>query len=67
MRAIACLVFSFTSLLLAQSPELKSDDQQHKKLGNLNTNPFDPNSVANPYGNYGSPYSPHSATPVLPF
>jgi len=28
--------------------------------GNLNSNPYDPNSVANPYGRYGSPYSPDS-------
>ncbi len=26
-------------------------------LGNLNTNKFDPNSVNNPFGNYGSKYS----------
>lgn len=26
-------------------------------LGNLNANQFDPNSVANPYGRYGSQYS----------
>jgi hypothetical protein len=29
-------------------------------LGNLSANPYDPNSVANPYGQYGSPYSPDS-------
>ena len=28
--------------------------------GNLNTNQYDPNSVANPYGRYGSQYSPDS-------
>jgi hypothetical protein len=26
----------------------------------LNANPYDPNSVSNPYGKYGSPYSPYS-------
>jgi hypothetical protein len=29
-------------------------------LGNLSANPYDPNSTANPYGQYGSPYSPTS-------
>jgi|GEM_PF-1355377 len=28
--------------------------------GNLNSNPFDPNSVSNPFGEYGSPFSPES-------
>ena len=37
--------------------------------GNLNDNPYDPNSVSNPYGTYGSPYSskslnnPYATTP----
>lgn len=42
------------------SPELRGADPQHSKLGNLNSNPYDPNSVSNPYGTYGSPYSPNS-------
>jgi hypothetical protein len=29
-------------------------------LGNMNSNRYDPNSIANPYGQYGSPYSPNS-------
>ena len=29
-------------------------------LGNLNANRYDPNSISNPYGQYGSPYSPNS-------
>lgn len=29
-------------------------------LGNLNNNRYDPNSIANPYGQYGSRYSPNS-------
>lgn len=29
-------------------------------LGRLNSNPYDPESVANPYGPYGSPYSSQS-------
>ena len=31
-----------------------------KYLGNLNANPYDPDSVSNPYGQYGSKYSPDS-------
>lgn len=29
-------------------------------LGNVNSNRYDPNSIANPYGHYGSKYSPDS-------
>jgi hypothetical protein len=35
-------------------------DSQGQFRGNLNANQFDPNSVANPYGQYGSQYSPNS-------
>ncbi len=48
----------------AQSPDLwgfNPQTQEHDKyLGNLNQNPYDPNSVNNPYGQYGSKYSPDS-------
>jgi hypothetical protein len=37
------------------SPKLY--DNQGGYHGNLNANPYDSNSVANPYGRYGSPYS----------
>jgi len=40
------------------SPHLY-DNQGHFH-GDLNNNPYDPNSVANPYGRYGSRYSPDS-------
>jgi hypothetical protein len=42
------------------SPQLRSTDSQRKKLGDLNSNPYDPNSISDPYGQYGSPYSPDS-------
>jgi hypothetical protein len=35
-------------------------DGQGSFRGNVNRNPYDPNSIANPYGRYGSPYSPDS-------
>lgn len=41
-----------------QSPRLYAPDGTY--LGNLNTNRFDPNSVSNPYSQYGSQYSPNS-------
>lgn len=28
-------------------------------IGKLSANPYDPDSVSNPYGRYGSPYSPY--------
>jgi hypothetical protein len=42
----------------AQSPKLYAPDGTF--LGNLNSNQFDPNSVSNPFGQYGSPYAPNS-------
>ncbi len=42
----------------SNSPKLY--DSQGSYRGNLNANPYDPNSVANPYGTYGSQYSPNS-------
>ena len=38
--------------------ELRDDSGTYR--GQLNSNPYDPNSIANPYGQYGSPYSPDS-------
>lgn len=40
------------------SPYLVSPDGQY--LGSYNSNRYDPNSVANPYGQYGSRYSSNS-------
>jgi len=45
--------------LSAQSPIVVSRDGKY--LGNLSSNPYDPNSIAYPYGRYGSPYSNQSA------
>lgn len=35
-------------------------DQYGGYHGNANGNPYDPNSVSNPYGRYGNRYSPDS-------
>lgn len=40
------------------SPQIYAPDGKY--LGNLNSNRYDPNSVSNPYGQYGSRYSPDS-------
>lgn len=42
----------------SNSPKLY--DSQGNFRGNLNSNQYDPNSVANPYGRYGSQYSSDS-------
>ena len=42
----------------SNSPKIIAPDGRY--LGNLNSNRYDPNSVANPYGQYGSRYSPNS-------
>ena len=34
--------------------------QDGKYLGNVNNNPYDSNSINNPYGKYGNPLSPDS-------
>jgi hypothetical protein len=47
-----------STVAMAHSPYLVSPNGQY--LGNLNSNRYDPNSVSNPYGQYGSPYSPNS-------
>lgn len=44
--------------LTGQGPRIVSPDGHY--LGRLNTNRFDPNSVANPFGRYGSRFSPDS-------
>lgn len=43
----------------AQTPIIV-DPSTGKYLGNLNSNPYDPNSVSNPYGRYGSRFSQDS-------
>lgn len=46
------------ALILLQTPFLVAPDGTF--LGNLSSNPFDPNSVNNPYGIYGNPNSANS-------
>lgn len=49
-KIITLLVFSIFFSLPAHS----------KYLGKLSSNKYDPDSVSNPYGQYGSKYSPDS-------
>ena len=44
--------------LSAQSPIVVSRSGQY--LGTLSANQYDPNSISNPYGRYGSPYQSDS-------
>jgi len=55
---LAVLVLATPLVAFAGSPYLVSPQGQY--LGNLNSNRFDPNSVANQFGRYGSRFSPDS-------
>jgi hypothetical protein len=57
--SVFILFFAVSTAAMAGSPYLV-DPQNGKYLGNLSNNPYDPNSVSNPYGRYGSPYSSDS-------
>ena len=61
MRHITRILASTCAVLCtlgAQAQSLYGPNGEY--LGELNNNRYDPNSVANPYGQYGSPYSPTS-------
>jgi len=49
------LIFLFIACLLVSATDFASE-----YLGKLSRNRFDPDSVSNPYGRYGSEYSPDS-------
>lgn len=51
---IALLILCLSVPVLAQV-QLYARDGTY--LGNVTTNPYDPNSINNPYGRYGSEYS----------
>jgi hypothetical protein len=51
-------VTSVSNPYATQAPKIIAADGQY--LGRLSANPYDPQSVSNPYGKYGSPYSPTS-------
>ncbi len=54
------LIFILSPAVGNTAPPILVDPQTGKYLGNLSANPYDQNSVSNPYGQYGSPYSQDS-------
>jgi hypothetical protein len=56
---VTLLVFLVSGFAQAEPPHL-IDRQTGKYLGNLSANQYDPTSVSNPYGRYGSEYSAES-------
>jgi hypothetical protein len=59
-KIIFTLCLILISTFLNAGPPILLDRQTGKYLGNLSNNPYDPDSVSNPYGRYGSRYSPDS-------
>ncbi|SES66794.1 hypothetical protein SAMN05216412_101162 [Nitrosospira multiformis] len=55
----ALFAFLLSGIAQAEPPHLR-DRETGKYLGNLSANPYDPDSVNNPYGRYGNPYSADS-------
>jgi len=49
---------SHTNPYATDAPRLYDSQGQYR--GRLSNNPYEPDSVANPYGQYGNPYSPNS-------
>jgi hypothetical protein len=58
--------FAIADPYTMSAPRLYSSDGNY--LGRLSANPYDPDSVSNPYGRFGSPYSPTSINnPYSPY
>ena len=57
--AVTLLALLASGFAQAEPPQL-IDRQTGKYLGNLSANQYDPNSVSNPYGRYGSEHSTDS-------
>lgn len=56
----AGLLLALALEMAAAGPPILVDRQTGKYLGNLSSNPYDPDSTSNPYGRYGSEYSQDS-------
>ena len=59
-KIIFAVSLTLISPYLFAGPPILLDRQTGKYLGTLSNNRYDPDSVANPYGRYGSKYSPDS-------
>lgn len=57
---LSALILLATSAFAQQAPRLYSNDGKGVYLGKLSANPYDQDSISNPYGKYGSPYSQNS-------
>ena len=58
---IVCgVVLSLLAVSAFANPPVLIDPHTGKFLGNVSANRYDPNSVNNPHGRYGSKYSPDS-------
>ncbi len=53
-------IISLTATMFASADGAKLYSNDGKFLGNVNNNPYDSNSISNPYGKYGSKYSADS-------
>lgn len=58
LLAAAILITSCAHAQIGQTYDIYANDGTY--LGNTSNNQFDPNSINNPYGQYGSQYSPKS-------
>jgi len=58
-RHLLALVLTVAALVTIPT-NLSAQWTDSQYLGRLSANPYDPNSISNPYGQYGSPYSPTS-------
>lgn len=52
---IIALLLACNTSVFAASPSIYADDGTY--LGRLSDNPFEKDSIANPYNQYGSPFS----------
>lgn len=56
---LCALIFSISTFNTGYA-QIKLYDKNGKYLGNVNDNRYDPNSISNPYGRYGSSFSQES-------
>ena len=54
------LILLFVSAVAHSASSILVNQETSRYLGNLNANQYDPDSVSNPYGRYGSQYSEDS-------
>ena len=54
------VLFVLLFVVVYAAPPILVDRQTGKYLGTLSSNPYEPDSVSNPFGQYGSQYSQDS-------